>query len=163
MKKLLTLGVAILMMAAMSVPAFAASDYKTPAEAVAGVTGKDVQTVIDEARGGKSYGSIANDAGKLTEFHEALLEMRKDSLQASVDAGNITQARADEIIKALEDNQLLCDGTGTGGCGYGAGFGCGMYADGTGAGAGYGCGMNNGTGAGFGRGNGGGCGGGRFR
>jgi hypothetical protein len=44
----------------LSVTVFAASAYSNPAEAVAGLTGRDVDSVIAERReSGESYGTIA--------------------------------------------------------------------------------------------------------
>ena len=44
MKKILAAGVAVLALSALSVTAFAASAYNSPAEAVAALTGKTVST-----------------------------------------------------------------------------------------------------------------------
>ncbi len=127
-KKFVAIGLAILVVGAMSVTALAAS-YKIPAEVVAGLTGKTVDSVIEERNdSGKTYGAIANDAGKLSEFKSQMLEQKKAALLERVAAGTMTQERADEIIAALEQNQANCDGTGSGGIGQkmGAGFGGGM-------------------------------------
>lgn len=147
MKKFVAAGVAVMALAVGSVTAFAASQYSTPAEAVAGLTGREVQSVIDErAQTGKTYGTIANEAGVLDEFKTEMLELKKDTLAARVAAGTMTEEQADAIIARIEANQANCDGTGTGfglksaGCGMGAGFGQG---GGQGRGQG-GCGMGNG-------------------
>jgi len=148
---LLTVGV-VLAIGATSVTAFAASAYTSPAEAVAGLTGKSVAAVIEERQStGKTYGTIAKDAGKLTEFKKENIQIKKDILAKRVAAGTLTQAKADEIIKALEANQATCDGTGTAKIGksLGAGFGGGNS---------NGNGMRNGSGQGQGRGQGNGCG-----
>jgi Spy/CpxP family protein refolding chaperone len=114
-KKIAVLGAAVLVVSAMSVTALAASSYSTPAEAVAGLTGKTVEAVTQErTETGKSYGAIANDAGKLSEFQSEMLEIRKDRLNERVEAGQITQERADELMAAMEDRQANCDGTGSG-------------------------------------------------
>lgn len=158
-RKLIATGVMILAMLVTSVTAFAASQYKTPAEVVAGITGKTVESVITErAETGKTYRTIASEAGKLDEFKAEMLEMKKDALAEQVAAGKITQAQADAIIKTIEENQAVCDGTGAAGIGrnMGAGFGCG----GTGLGTG---GANRGTGAGRGQGGGRGVGAGGMR
>ena len=124
-KKFAVIGLAMLVVGAMSVTALAAS-YKTPAEVVAGLIGKTVDGVIEERNdSGKTYGAIASDAGKLSEFKSQMLEQKKAALQERVAAGTMTQERADEIIAALERNQPNCDGTGSGRIGQkmGAGFG----------------------------------------
>ena len=116
------------MVGAMSVTAFAASAYKTPAEAAAGVTGKTVEEVITQRQDtGKTYGEIANEAGKLEEFKNEMLEMKKDAIAQKVTDGKLTQERADEILKAVEEKAANCDGTGSARIGqkYGAGFGMG--------------------------------------
>jgi hypothetical protein len=130
MKKLVIAGFAVLTVAAGSVTAFAASQYATPAEAVAGLSGREVQSVTDErTQSGKTYGAIANEAGVLDKFKAEMLEMKKDTVAARVAAGTMTQEEADAIIARIEENQANCDGTGTGyrrngaGCGAGAGFG----------------------------------------
>lgn len=156
-KKILTVCVAVAAIAATSVTAFAASAYSTPAEAVAGITGRTEESIVSERQeSGKTYGTIAAEAGKLSEFQAERLELRRENLAAQVAAGTITQARADEILKTIEENQALCDGTGTARIGQatGAGFGSsgvgqglsrGNCGAGMGRGQGAGCGMNNGT------------------
>jgi len=127
-KKFAVIGLAALVVSAMSVTALAAS-YGTPAEVVAGLTGKSVDSVIEERNdSGKTYGTIANDAGKLDEFKSQMLEQKKELLKEKVAAGTITQERADALIKAMEQNQANCDGTGSERIGQkkGAGFGGGM-------------------------------------
>ncbi len=139
-KRLIMAGAIVTMVGAASVTAFAASSYNTPAEAAAGLTGRTAEDVTAERyETGKSYGTIAKDAGKLEEFQDEMLQMKKDILADRVEAGLITQERADEIIAALENNQSVCDGTGSFGTGQrmGAGFG-----------------SKNGSGQGYGQGNG---------
>lgn len=41
------------------------------------------------------------------------LELKKDRLEAKVEAGQLTQDEADAIIEAIEENQANCDGSGT--------------------------------------------------
>lgn len=139
-KKLITVSACALVLSAMAVTTFAASAYKTPAEAVAGLTKREVQSVIDErTTTGKTYGTIANEAGVLEAFKSEVLQIKKDALAARVAAGTMTQAQADAIIKSIEANQATCDGTGIGG-GIGRGAGAGFGA-GAGQGRGMGCGM----------------------
>lgn len=155
LRKFALLGAIILAISVTSIVAFAASAYNTPAEAVAGLTGKTVESIIDEkSETGKTYGTIANEAGKLEEFKAENLEIKKEILAQKVAAGTMTQEQADEIIAALQENQANCDGTGAGsakvGKGLGAGFG---KANGQGNGCGNGQGKGQG-GAGHGMGNG---------
>ena len=152
LRKFATLGTMVLVIGVTSIVALAASAYNTPAEAVAGLTGKSVESIIAEkAETGKTYGTLAKEAGKLEEFKAENLEMKKDILSQKVAAGTMTQEKADEIIAALEENQANCDGTGSAriGKGQGAGFGK-MNGNGQGkgqgqGGAGRGQGMRNGT------------------
>jgi len=120
MKKLIVIGAAVFLLSVLSISAFAASVYNSPAEAVAGLTGRTVEDVTKErTESGKSYGAIANDAGKLDEFKKETQEIRKDILAEKVADGTITQDQADDALKAFEERQAFCDGTGSGngGCG----------------------------------------------
>lgn len=154
MKKILFTTAVLVAIGATSITAFAASVYNTPAEAVAGLTGKTVAQVTEERKTtGKTYGTIAKDAGKLDAFKKANLQIKKDILAARVAAGTLTQAKADEIIKALEANQATCDGSGSAKIGksMGAGFGRGQGGGGQGRGqgggqGGGGCGQGGGQG-----------------
>ncbi|MFZ2537670.1 MAG: hypothetical protein WAX04_02060 [Oscillospiraceae bacterium] len=113
LKKVIAVGTMVLAISSTSSTAFAASTYNTPAEAVAGITNRTVQSVIDErAQTGKTYGTIAKEAGNLDRFKKENLEMKKSKLNAQVVDGEITQEKADTIIKAIEENQAVCDGTG---------------------------------------------------
>ena len=148
LKKIAVLGSMILAIGATSITAFAASDYTTPANAVAGLSGRTVESVIAEKIDSeKTYGKIAIEEGVSIEFKNEMLNMKKDILAEKVKAGTMTQAEADEVIKALEENQLDCDGTGSGEVGqkFGAGFG---RKDGNGQGQskGLGNGQRNGQG-----------------
>lgn len=112
-KKTLAVGTMVFAIGATSTTAFAAANYKTPAETVAGITGRSVQSVITErSETGKTYGTIAAEAGKLDDYKEESLEMKKNNLNAQVAAGTITKEKADTIIKAIEENQVVCDGAG---------------------------------------------------
>ncbi|MEG0616360.1 MAG: hypothetical protein RR508_02215 [Oscillospiraceae bacterium] len=133
MKKLLTALVAVGIAAMISVTAFAAvakTKYDTPALIVAELTDRTEKSVIEEhTELGKTYGTIANEAGKLTEFKAEILKLKKSSLTDQVEKGNLTQEEADAIIAEIEVNQALCDGTGAGkrlcrgGTAYGSGKG----------------------------------------
>ncbi|MHB8962817.1 MAG: DUF2680 domain-containing protein [Saccharofermentanales bacterium] len=146
-KKFVIPVVLALAIGAISFTAFAASSYKSPAEVAAALTGKSVDEVTaQKSEEGTTYGSIADEAGKLEEFKAEMLELKKDILTEKVEAGTLTQERADEILAAIEENMANCDGTGSGrtGEGMGAGFGFGK-----GNGQGRGQGMRNGQGGGM--------------
>jgi hypothetical protein len=150
-KKMITVGTLGLAICATSFTALAASNYQTPAEAVAGITGRTVESVVSEkVESGKTYGMIASDAGKLDEFRSEVLEIKKDNLNTQVAAGRMTQEQADAIIQSLEENQAICDGTGK--AKIGKSFGARFGSNGTGLGTG---GANCGTGIGRGQGGGG--------
>ncbi len=128
MKKILVAGAIVMAIGATSAVAFAASVYKTPAEAAAGLTGKTVEQVIEERQEtGKTYGTIAKEAGKQQEFIDENLQIKKDALEKRVADKTMTREQADVILKALEENSANCDGTGSAKIGqkYGAGFGSG--------------------------------------
>ena len=147
---IITVGAALTIIAG-SVMTFADSQYLTPAEALAELTARGAQSVINERmRTGKTYGAIANEAGVLNEFKTEMLEMRKAALAALVAAGVVTQKQADEIIAEIVYNMAFCDGGGAGcalydtGRGMGAGFGMRGAGRGIGCGRGMGCGLRNG-------------------
>lgn len=140
-KKAILIGAIVLGVGATSSTVFAASIYNNPAEALAGITGKTVDSVLTERyETGKSFGAIADEAGKLDEYQKELLEMKKDVLTQRVESGDLTQEEADRIITAVEENQVYCNGDGYGrgrggmmGYGYGGmmgrgqGGGCGAW------------------------------------
>ena len=152
MKIIKTIAAAGLLAAALAVTTGTAlaAEWQTPAEAVAGVTGKSAQEVAELREEGLSCGAIAAGAGKLEEFQEAMLALREERLEARVADGQLTQEQADSLLEAMKERQALCDGTGAG-LGNSVGNGC---CDGTGAGLGNGVGNGrcDGTGAGLGNG-----------
>lgn len=115
MKKLLAMSTAVLILGVSSSSAFALSDYGSPAEAVAGITGKTLEEVTQERTDTqKPYGNIAKDAGKLDEFKAEMLEIKKERLNQLVADEKITKEKADEITAKITENQANCDGTGDG-------------------------------------------------
>lgn len=137
--------------------AVAAATGNTPAEITAGLTGKTVEQVIAERAAGKTYGTIADEAGKLEEFKAQTLEQKKAVLDQRVAAGTLTQDQADAIYSSLKTNQATCDGTGNAAIGKNAGVGFGMGQGqgqgigqkgkraGQGSGGGFGGGMGSGA------------------
>ncbi len=111
-KVMAIIGIMVLVLSAGSVIAFAAT-YSSPAEVLAAITGKTVEEVMAERRDtGKTYGTMAKDAGNLEEFRKEMLEMKKAVLKDKVKDGSITQEKADEILARIEENQQNCDGSG---------------------------------------------------
>lgn len=130
MRKLVVIGIVVFTLVAGSLAALAASQYSTPAEAVAGLTGRDLQSVIDERIGtGKTYGTIANEAGVLDEFRAEMLGIKKGRLAACLADGTLTQEQADAIIAKIESAQAGCGGSGKGCELHGAGLGFGFDHD----------------------------------
>lgn len=135
-----------------------AATASTPAEIAAELTGKQVEELYTERAAGKTYGTIAKDAGKLEEFKQKNLEQKKAILDQRVKDGKLTQEKADEIYNAIKNSQANCDGSSDAiGKEFGAGFGQGSgMRNGQGAGQGVGKGAGQGQGQGKGMGNGGG-------
>lgn len=141
-KKLFTGCALALALSAATMTSFAAAAYKTPAEAVSGITGKTMDEVTAERKSGKTYGSMAADAGKLSEFQQAVADIHEDRLNEKVADGTLTQEQADAQLAAIRERQAACDGNGTGagtGCGAGgcSGNGMGYNRRGNGNGLGY--------------------------
>lgn len=146
MKRLILLVVAVGVLGLAGV-AYAA-DLKTPADIAAALTGKSVADVARERAEGKTYGTIAKEAGKLEEFKAQMLEQKKVVLDQRVKDGTLTQQQADEIYNQIKANQASCDGTGNAAIGkkYRAGFGQGKgMGNCMGRGIGRGAGMGNGS------------------
>lgn len=112
-----------------------AATAKTPAEITSSLTGKAVAEVNAERSQGKTYGTIAKEAGKLDEFQAQMLEERKANLDQRVKDGTLSQQQADAIYNNIKTNQLTCDVTGSGRMG---GQVCGMNGGGRGNGQGFG-------------------------
>lgn len=146
-KKLIFIGAVVLIIAATSVTALAATGYSSPAEILAGLTGQTADSILAEkTQSNTTYGTIAKDAGVLDQFKAQMLELKKAALAERVTAGQLTQERADAILAAMEANMANCDGIGSGkgACGMGGM----MNGSGKGCGKGYG-GMGTCTGAGL--------------
>lgn len=125
-----------------------AAELKSPADIVSGLTGKTVEEVSVERASGKTYGTIANEAGKLDSYKQEMLAQKKAMLDQRVKDGNLTQEQANALYSVIEKNQTACEGVGSAqfGKGCGAGFGNGMMnGQGQGQGQGFGRGMGNGT------------------
>lgn len=138
----------MVMLIGLTSVAFAAGIVQTPAEIVAGLTGKSVEEVTAAREDGITYGAQAAEAGKLDEFKDERLALMKSRLDEAVANKELTQAEADEIYARMAERMENCTGDGSG-----------QGARNGGRGNGGGCGMGGGRmGQGFGRGNGGGCG-----
>lgn len=148
LKRTLAIGMVVLFVGVTSFTVVAASQYETPAEAVAALTGRTEDSVVEEKeQTGKTYGEIAAEAGFLEEFKAEILEIKKERLDERVASGDLTQEEADEIIARMAENQADCDGTGT------TQRDCGMFGGQGADGSGFG-GQNKGQGNGMGQGKG---------
>lgn len=148
LKKAVTLVAVVALLGATSAVTFAASPYNSMADIAAALTGKTVTEVqAEKVESGKTYGTLAKDAGKLEEFKAEAVVAKKAILTEKVAAGTMTQEKADQISTAIDERMATCDGTATGNDGtrLGAGFGMGQgNGNGQGQGFGQGCGMGNG-------------------
>ena len=147
LKKLIAVATII---GSLSVVGIAGAAYATGATTPAGIvselTGKSVEDVTAERATGKTYGAIAEDAGKLENFKTEILVQKKAMLDQRVTDGNMTQAQADAMYKSIQENQTTCDGTGTAKMGQRSGMGFGQGArQHTGDGMGMGGCMNTGN------------------
>lgn len=110
-KKLIGVGAFVFFILLISTTVFAVSKYNSPAEAVAGLTGRSVDSVVQERRDTeKTYGTIAKEAGKLEEFKEEKIEVRKASLAKKVADGKITEEKANEYLETINERMQNCDG-----------------------------------------------------
>lgn len=151
-KLILVLSVVTILVIGLSTAAFAAVDYKTPAEIVAELTGKTAEEVTADRQAGISYGAQAKEADKLDEFQSDRIALREQILDQAVLDERFTQEEADKLLDDMKLRMEDCDGTGTG-AGQEQRNGTGMgLCDGTGMGQNKGTGMGMGRGAGNGTG-----------
>ena len=103
-KKGLAIG---LMMTVLGVgTAFAAETFKNPAEILAGLTGKTVEQVEKERWDGhKSYGQMADEAGKWSEFRKANIAERQKYVDQQVKDGKMSQERGTFIKERIGNGQ----------------------------------------------------------
>ncbi|HZK86052.1 MAG TPA: hypothetical protein VFC58_15600 [Desulfosporosinus sp.] len=123
-----------------------ATGATTPAGIVSALTGKSVEAVTAERAAGATYGTIAQEDGKLDEFKTENLGRKKAMLDQRVKDGTMPQAQADAMVKSIEANQATCDGTSSAKMGQKNGMGSGQGMDaGRHSGGGMGRGMNTGN------------------
>ena len=104
----------------------AATGATTPAGIVSALSGKSVEDVTAERAAGATYGAIAQEAGKLEEFKDETLVLKKEMLDQRVKDGYMSQDQADAMYKSMEANQVTCNGTGSAKIGQKSGMGFGM-------------------------------------
>jgi hypothetical protein len=150
-KLLIAVSVMAIILIGLASISYAAATVKTPAEIVAGLTGKSVDVVTAQRQAGVSYGAQAKAADKLEAFQDERLAQYKIQLDALVADGKLTAAEAKDRLAAMTARMEACDGAGTGAASGGYGMG---QVPGQG-----GNGLRDGSGAGQGMRRGGGCGG----
>ena len=150
MKKLITLSVVSVMVLSMAGLAFADS-FKSPAQTYADLAKVSVEEAYELRGTEKTFGQLASENDLLDDFRKANLESKKSILADMVTNGEMTQEQADEIIKAMEENDCLTPGENRVGQKFGAGFGRALNGQGQGAGQGLrrGNGQGRGNGAGY--------------
>ncbi|WP_101773277.1 DUF2680 domain-containing protein [Peptostreptococcus faecalis] len=114
MKNIKKIMISSVVLLALSVGSSAAAttNYEDRAGVIAELTGRKVQSIVDERiKTGKTYGNIAKDAGVLNEFRNKMLELDKEKLDERVKSGKITQKQADNTLAKIKANKDNCDGT----------------------------------------------------
>ncbi|MDD2458109.1 MAG: hypothetical protein PHQ83_06365 [Eubacteriales bacterium] len=111
-KMLVVLTIVTTILVAFASVSFAASIYGSPAEIIAGLTGKTTDEVYDAREAGETFGEQAVAAGELEAFRTARLEWMKERLAQLVSDGRLTQEEADARLVQIEEAIATCDGTG---------------------------------------------------
>ena len=110
-KRIFLITAMILAISALSLFAFAASEYTNPAEALAALTGQTVEAVIQESKdSGKTLGALADEAGVLEAFKAELTEIQRARIQERVESGRITQEQADAMLVRIQERLMNCTG-----------------------------------------------------
>lgn len=111
-KLLVVLTIVTTILVAFASVSFAASIYGSPAEILAGLTGKSVDEVYDARSNGQTFGEQAESAGVLDQFQQDRLDLMKDRLDQLVEDGRLTQEEAEARLAQMETALGTCDGTG---------------------------------------------------
>jgi polyhydroxyalkanoate synthesis regulator phasin len=75
--------------------------------AIANALGLTPQEVLTQLRGGKTLKQLADEKGRAEDVKKAILGESKQKLDQAVANGRMTQERADQIYKQLEQQDLL--------------------------------------------------------
>lgn len=116
-KVLVVLAIVTTILVAFASVSFAASIYGSPAEIIAGLTGKSVDDVYAARQNGETLGEQAAAAGQLDAFQAERLKSMQDRLAQLVEDRRLTQAEADARLAQIEAAIAACDGTGEGALG----------------------------------------------
>lgn len=112
--KKLIISATIVGILGVSGTAMASGAFTSPADILADLKGKSVTDVnLEKTTSGKTYGTLANEAGMLEDFQARMLEQKKNLLDQRVKDGQLTAQQAEEIYTAIQNNQATCDGTGS--------------------------------------------------
>ena len=111
-KMLVVLTIVTTILVAFASVSFAASIYGSPAEIIAGLTGKTTDEVYAAREAGESFGEQAADAEKLEAFQDERLALMQDRLAQLVEDGRLTQVEADARLAQIKEAIESCDGTG---------------------------------------------------
>jgi len=80
--------------------------FANASETYSNLAGVTVEEAFEERGTDKTFGELAEEKGFLDEFTKAMLEEKKEWLDALVKDGRLTQEKADEILKDLENCTL---------------------------------------------------------
>ena len=151
-RNIVAAGALTIAMGVTSITVFAAAKYDSPQEALAGMTGKTTEQIVEKkAMENKSYGAIAAEEGKLEEFKVEIMERKREVIQERVAEGILEQEDADAILERIQERQETCIGEGNVGEGMMKGLGTRLGngpQNGEGKGAKVGSGIRNGNGSG---------------
>ena len=146
--KIITTTLLTLSIFGFSTPIFASNQFDAKAEAIAKLTNKTVETIIEQKNTlNMTFGEIAKENGVLDQFKKVNLEQKEEILNEKVNQGIITKEEAENILNQIRENQENCDGSGSNSQNLGLGLGLGN-GNGSGNGSGRGNGSGNGVGNG---------------
>ena len=113
-KILLMTAIVTVLVLGLATVSFAATEWKTPAEVLAGLTGKSVEAVQEARQEGQSYGAQAAAADKLEAFRDERLAQVENRLKDAVEDGQLTEEEAAQRLETMQERAETCDGSGLG-------------------------------------------------
>ena len=144
--KIITTTLLTLSIFGFSTPIFASNQFDAKAEAIAKLTNKTVETIIEQKNTlNMTFGELAKENGVLDQFKKVNLEQKEEILNEKVNQGIITKEESENILNQIKENQENCDGNGSNSQNLGLDLGLGNGND---SGNGSGCGNGSGNGAG---------------
>lgn len=92
---------------------FAKTTHTNTAEMTAEITNQSVESVLEQKKNeNKTFGQIAKEAGKLEEFKQKKMEMKKAKLDKLVEEGKITLEEAEEKLEKSKIKMDRCESKG---------------------------------------------------